>query len=524
MIDNIPSTSYIHPEQFQDTLSTANTIYDVLHDARAAETICPFRHAFTDALGSYTAEGKVSIDTSFLHKFDKMDINKEIKNIFTSFDDEDADIIVERCISGIGQDTSNDIILSDLLTPISDLLTTAGINMTTNDLANSVCNNVVAVQDCMYNPKIFEDESGDIWELAYHECTKHMHLATEDYTLVDEYGDPLIPRLVDDITQRRLEACMINFKMVVDAHEDMDLETNDNNTTYSDTYQACNACATLYTPIMNNLIDEALNKLAEAENQQGFDESGQVFRPGPDMLSALASGCNANQINFMNLKKDIGMDDDGLNWIYSKLAGEDTVPDDIMQGNRTMCIDRGYLCTYASFDDCGEDKVCQSLGEYLVGDLPPRMEGVCVPSPALEMGKYQTYTGSEQYALEMGGMGPPENTAGAISMDNVADTQACQVELPDNEYYTCNDLVGYLNQTLFEYGMDKLIPQLTLAMTCKPGETQFMDLPEDERIYVASEIKRKFNENIDPQNSPMCIPQQNMCDDFGLGCAALGHG
>ena len=509
MIDNIPSTSYIHPEQFQDTLSTANTIYDVLHDARAAETICPFRHAFTDALGSYTAEGKVSIDTSFLHKFDKMGINKEIKNIFTSFDNEDADIIVERCISGIGQDTSNDIILSDLLTPISDLLTTAGINMTTNDLANSVCDNVMAVQDCMYNPEIFEDESGDIWELAYHECTKHMHLATEDYTLIDEYGDPLIPRLVDDITQRRLEACMMNFKMVVDAHEDMDLETNDNNTTYSDTYQACNACATLYTPITKNLIDEALNKLAGPE--RGFDESGQVFRPGPDMLSALASGCNANQINFMKLKNDIGMDDDGLNWIYSKLAGEDTVPDDIMQGNATMCIDRGYLCNYASFDDCGEDKVCQSLGEYLVGDLPPRMEGVCVPSPALEMGGMG--------ALEMGGMGPPENTAGAISMDNVADTQACQVELPDNEYYTCNDLVASIFNISFEYGMDNLREFAAAhgfeTLTCGPGEIQFMDLSDNERATVASTIEERFEQEIDTQDNPMCIPQTELCQ-FGL--------
>ena len=239
MIVDTPSASYIHPEQFQDTLSTANTIYDVLHDARAAKTICPFRHTFLDALGNYT-------DTNSLHKFDKILINDQIENILS---DTDVDTMYNRCMV-------DGTLSEDLMRDIHDMLNQNGIDVPTDDLRMPVCDFVINVQDCMYDPEFFESFSGDIWENAYHECTKYMHLATNDYMILG------------DITpERRLEECMVGFKLMADAHQELGLDAPPGKNTYSDTYQACNACHTLYDPVVMIAAEEGVNEINSIMNQ-----------------------------------------------------------------------------------------------------------------------------------------------------------------------------------------------------------------------------------------------------------------
>ena len=252
-----------------------------------------------------------------------------------------------------------------------------------------------------------------------------MHLATEDYTLGGDAEDPPVEafggearRLEldfgDDITpqRRRLEACMMNFKIMVDAHQDMGLEANDN--TYSDTYQACNACNTLYTPIMNNLMNEALNELrAEPLRPTWFE------RP----LGPVAS--------------------------------------------RSAPLNPGT----------------GSLGKEAAGKTIQKMEVDGRP------------------------VGLP---AGAISMYNVADTQACQVVLPDNESYTCNDLVANVNQTFLEYEMDKLYSEFAaqgeIYKACGPEEISVLNLSLNERATVASNMGVDVDDVVDM----MCLPRDTM--------------
>ena len=313
--------------------------------------------------------------------------------------------------------------------------------MNPNDLTMPLCEKVLAVQDCMYDPGTFEDNSGDIWEHAYDECTKHMHLATEDYTLVGGDAQLSLVDFGDDITRRRLEACMMKFKIMVDAHQDMGLEANDN--TYSDTYQACNACNTLYIPIMNNLMNETLNELMNM-SPTSQEQQQEYMRPvgGAAMFG-------------------IDMDEQG-----------------ILQTAQTG---------------------------------------------ALEM----------EAPVWIGGMDGMDLPAGAISMSNVADTQACQVVLPDNESYTCNYLVANINQTFFEYEMDKLSLALnefagsTLTGTggldidvaqgemtsCGPGWVDFMDLSENDRATVRTNTSEMFDMEMD-DNALIgtCFSQQELCE------------